>query len=496
MAVTFVAAATLVAVAANPPTVNLTLPSGANLEADDIIIIPIMSKNIVESTNEITTPTNYTEKGTKAEMDSATAADDMRAGLFWKRAVGGDDGASVTISRAGTSTLLLAGVAYVFRGCATSGDPFDAAGVVTNIGDDVADTDIDFPAFDPAADRHVCYFAWHADDVTTTPTNLVNGGFTFTFRNEQETATGTDATAMLWSADHDGTALSAVTKSFTGTGGTSIGYVFALIPAATGTTVTPSPVVAKFVVPAPALANGAVTLTPSAVSAKFVIPAPTVSNAKTLTPAPVIARFAIATPTVVKGVRTLTPSPVLARFLIAAPTLVKGGVTKTPAPVVARFLVAPPTVVRGVRTLTPNAVVAKWLIPTPTVTNQAGDILTPAPVVARFIVATPSLLKGVRTLTPSPVQARFLVTTPSVLRGSVSVSLTPAVARWFVVTPIAFTVVPAELGRPPHGVLVTSAHGVGVSGTLGATVPTQAVGATVSGAPGAAVTSGGDARLT
>ena len=97
MSVTFVAASTLGSVAANPPTFNLTLPT---LLANDIIIIKVMSKNIVEASNEINTPTGYTEKGTKQEIDSATAADDMRTALFYKRAVGGDSGASVTISRA------------------------------------------------------------------------------------------------------------------------------------------------------------------------------------------------------------------------------------------------------------------------------------------------------------------------------------------------------------------------------------------------------------
>lgn len=230
MAVTYVAASTLGAVAANPPTFNLTLPSGANLEPDDIIVIMVMSKTVTVPASEINTPSGYTEKGTKADRTSGTAADRMRVAMFWKRAVAGDDGASVTISRAGTETVLLAAVAYVFRGAETTGDPFDAAGIAIGVGDNVADTDIDFPAFDPAADRHVVYMAWHADDGTTTPTDISNGGFTFTIRNEQETATGTDATAMLWSADHDGTALGAVVKSITSTAGTSIGYVFGLIP--------------------------------------------------------------------------------------------------------------------------------------------------------------------------------------------------------------------------------------------------------------------------
>src|SRR4030067_1444 len=126
MAVTFVAASTLGAVAANPPTFNLTLPA---LNADDIIIIQVMSKNIVEASNEINTPSGYTEKGVKTEITGAVAADSMRTAMFYKRAVGGDSGASVTVSRAGTSTLALFGIATVWRGALASGDPFGTTGI-------------------------------------------------------------------------------------------------------------------------------------------------------------------------------------------------------------------------------------------------------------------------------------------------------------------------------------------------------------------------------
>lgn len=227
--ITFVGPATLVGVASPTPTIDLTLPA---LAADDIIIVAVMSKNIVEATNEIATPTDFIEKGSKIELDATLTANDMRSALFYKRAGGAES--VVTISRAGNSSLGLYAIGYVFRGCTPSGDPFDAAGIATNVGDDVDDTDIDFPAFDPAPDRHVVYFAWHADDLTSTPPDIVNGGFTFTVRDEQETSIGTDATAMLWSADHDGTPLGAITQSITSPAGTSFGYVFGLIPGVAG----------------------------------------------------------------------------------------------------------------------------------------------------------------------------------------------------------------------------------------------------------------------
>lgn len=49
--------------------------------------------------------------------------------------------------------------------------------------------------------------------------------------------------------------------------------VLVLIPALT---ITPSPAVATFAVPAPTVVRGAVTLTPAAVVATFVVPTPSV----------------------------------------------------------------------------------------------------------------------------------------------------------------------------------------------------------------------------
>ena len=231
MAVTFVAASTLGAVAVNPPTVNLTLPA---LEVNDIIIIMQVSNNIVLPSSEHNTPAGYTEVGTKTTTDSGTAADDRRSAMYWKRATAADSGATVTCSRAGTSTLLFCAIALVFRGAAKSGDPFDATGIGIN-GTVAADNDIDFNAWDATAtDLHVVYFGWHADDGTA-GANFTNDGTTFTIRNDQETSVGADATALTWSADRNGNNLPAVAAAIGGTAGSSIGYVFGLLPGGGGT---------------------------------------------------------------------------------------------------------------------------------------------------------------------------------------------------------------------------------------------------------------------
>jgi len=227
MAVTFVAASTVAAVAANPPTVNLTLPA---LNGLDIIIIDISSNNIVEASNEIDTPSGYTEFGTKHEVDGSAAADDRRQGTFWKRAVAADSGATVTISRQGTDTTLLAGVASVWRGAVREGSPFDAT-TATNASNSATGDIISFPAYDPVAtDVHVVYTGWKADDATTALADFTNDSTTFTIRNDQEGTTGNDFTYGLWSANRTGAPLSAINATATGTDGACLGKAFALIP--------------------------------------------------------------------------------------------------------------------------------------------------------------------------------------------------------------------------------------------------------------------------
>jgi hypothetical protein len=203
------------------------------LLADDIIIVHVMSKNIVEASNEIATPTTadgtFTEKGSKVEIDSATAADDMRSAVYWKRAVAANSGAAVTISRAGTDTLGLYAKAYAFRGCTKSGDPFDS--FIAGAGDTTADSIVNFPAINPTGTSvHNGYMFVHADDVSTPPATLTSGAFTFALRAEAETATGTDATMGLYSLDTAGDSLGAATVDIAATAGSDIGYSFALTP--------------------------------------------------------------------------------------------------------------------------------------------------------------------------------------------------------------------------------------------------------------------------
>src|SRR3972149_4083236 len=244
MGVVFVAASTLGSVAANPPTFNLTLPA---LSANDIIIIKVMSKAIGGGADEINTPTGYTEVGTKVNIDASAAADDMRTALFWKRAVAGDSGATVTVSRAGTSALGLYAVAHVWRGAVTAGSPFDTTSIVTGSSITPGDV-IVFPAFDPAgAAGHLIYDGWKADDTTDPLANFTNAGRTFTIRDDQETITGTDTTSGIWSSDVGSEGLAAVSANVIGTDGSYIGYSYALLPQPDTTTILRSPLISRIV---------------------------------------------------------------------------------------------------------------------------------------------------------------------------------------------------------------------------------------------------------
>jgi hypothetical protein len=225
------------------------------LVADDLVIVAVMSKNIVEATDEINVPTTasgtFTEAGTKTEVDSGTAADDMRTALYWKRAVAANSGANITVSRAGTDPLGLYAVVSVWRGVDwdAAGAPFDSVGIVIK-GLATAGDIIGFDAINPvSSEQHVIYSGWKADDATNTLANFTTNGITFTILYGQESSIGSDCTHGIWSANHNGTALSAVNVDCIGTDGSYIGYAYALLTLPTITVVKTIGTTGKFSTP-------------------------------------------------------------------------------------------------------------------------------------------------------------------------------------------------------------------------------------------------------
>lgn len=152
-------------------------------------------------------------------------------------------------------------------------------------------------------------------------------------------------------------------------------------------TVSPAPVTATFVVPAPILITGAVTVSPPPVTASFNVPTPTlVAGLLTVSPSPVTASFAVPTPTLV-NILTVNPPSVVATFNVPLPTLIGGTVTVQPTPVIGTFNIPVPTLTLGSITAFPSPAIATFIVPVPTLI--IGGTVAPPPVVANFIVPLP-----------------------------------------------------------------------------------------------------------
>jgi len=110
---TFVAAGTF---GSGTGTLNSwTLPAG--WAQNDILVLAVQSSN-----QAITAPAGYTEIGSQANKSSGTAATAgaNRLAVFWKRATSSESVPSIADS--GDHTC---GQIYAFRGCETSGNPWD-----------------------------------------------------------------------------------------------------------------------------------------------------------------------------------------------------------------------------------------------------------------------------------------------------------------------------------------------------------------------------------
>jgi hypothetical protein len=118
MAITFVNSA----VASSSPNTatSITLPT---LSANDLIIIAAAVGD--SANNGIPAPTGYSRvPGVAATLYGNGSGADTNLDLYYKIAVGGDSGASVTLTATGGTNASNAGIAYVLRGIDTA-TPFD-----------------------------------------------------------------------------------------------------------------------------------------------------------------------------------------------------------------------------------------------------------------------------------------------------------------------------------------------------------------------------------
>lgn len=228
MAITFNAAGAL---ATNITTTTLPVVAPA-LSADDIMIACLMNKS--PTANTISPPDGSWAQVIQ-ETNPGTISGHQYA-VFWKRATGGDSGATFNFTKATDDNVLFTGVIGAWTGALAAGDVLDAtASGATETTSNSAD--VAFPAFDPTAtDVHVIFVAFYGVDETTF--NAAMSSDTnpdCTTRWDLETPSGTDATIACTSGNNDGSNIAARTWSHTGVGtGKHTGVVFAIVPAAVG----------------------------------------------------------------------------------------------------------------------------------------------------------------------------------------------------------------------------------------------------------------------
>jgi len=156
------------AVASSSPTTatTITLPT---LNANDLIIIAAAVGDTAN--NGIPAPTGYSRVPGVAATLYSNDANDTNLDLYYKIAVAGDSGATVTLTATGGTNASNAGVAMVFRGVSTT-TPFDVnATTATGINTSNADP--------PSIDHLNPAGVWTVIAASTGHTGGASGAFTF-----------------------------------------------------------------------------------------------------------------------------------------------------------------------------------------------------------------------------------------------------------------------------------------------------------------------------
>ena len=142
MSVTYVGAGGL-QTSATAATINITAPTCA---ADDILICALFLKSAsAECVGQ--------EPAGWASVDAGSHSNGTnRVCLFWKRAVGGDSGASFTFGKDVDDNVLFAGIISAWRGALTSGNPFDGS---PSYSDNASGDTVTYATLDPSVAAHV-----------------------------------------------------------------------------------------------------------------------------------------------------------------------------------------------------------------------------------------------------------------------------------------------------------------------------------------------------
>ncbi len=162
----FINAGSIVADTAGAGSVTPTLPTH---QADDILIIV--------AGNAGGTPVSTGTSGW-TQIDNGT----NYIGIFWKRATGAGTAGATIVS----STTDLFAIGYVFRGCRTTGDPFDNFTTLADVSNTIASDGAG--VLTEGAERLAVVFYAVGDDTAFTPNNTIWDEVV----SEVTTTTGTD----------------------------------------------------------------------------------------------------------------------------------------------------------------------------------------------------------------------------------------------------------------------------------------------------------------
>lgn len=185
MAVTFVNASNLATAGAS--TGADVTPVLAAHQADDILIALVLVRDIDDT---ITWPSGWAQVST---TDRSTVS---RAFVGWKRATSGAETNPLIDKSTATGDTYC--VVYNFRGCITTGSPFDVAWS-TNTGTVQNGTTTGITT--SASEHHVILLMTEEDNVVTALTATATDPSSLTSRNLQSSATGADGTLSCHSAD-------------------------------------------------------------------------------------------------------------------------------------------------------------------------------------------------------------------------------------------------------------------------------------------------------
>jgi hypothetical protein len=381
-------------------TITSTIPASA--ATDDIMVLALMCNG----STTFSTPTDWTLLGTSIESNANQSTE-----WFWKRHDGSESDPVSTTSATMSGTVGGYGRVYVFRGCTTSGDPFED---VTMAGSPTTDNNPDTAAIDTTGTWRLAVSLLMVDDDNTWSSGNPPSGWSAIGR--VSSTTGGDC--MMDGLTQLVPTASTVAAATIGTMSAADYWrsiTFGLIPAtASGdATVTATTVAATTAIPAPTIQTGS-TVTAVAVSRSVVIPAPTVSGNATVTATAVSRAAVVPAPTLQTG-STVAATAVSRAAAVPAPTIQTGSTVAALSVAAVAAVPAPTVSTAGNATINATTVAAVALVSAPTVSGGA----TVAAVSVAAVVGLPApTVSGNTTVTAVTVGTVASVPAPTIQTGS------------------------------------------------------------------------------